>query len=400
MKNSILFKLNILFTIALITTLIAGFSIIFHISKRDLVDMMYKSRIVSKEIRESREIPIKLLQEFQLTQVPQKGIANIIKNSKYHQKYKKPKHPHRRHKRHHTFVYKGNIYIEINDHNIKILLKDKRGIQDRFALPIFIFLGIIILLFVMYILLRRSLKPIKLLEKDIIDYGNGIFPNYKISTKKDEISLVSNAFYQAIEKSKTLIVSRQLFVRNIFHELNTPITKGKILAEITEDKKSKDMLESIFNRLSSLLQQLAQMEQITSRDYNLNKKEIRVIELIDQARDWLYMDKDIDTNIRDEVVDVDFHLMSIVFKNLIDNAQKYGKNLKIIYQNGSISFISKGQKLEQDLSYYTQAFAKGETTNSSKGFGLGLYIVYEILQKHQISLEYEYVDGDNVFRVG
>ena len=357
--------------------------------------MIYKSRILSKEIRANQEVPIQLLQEFQLTQVAQKDISNIIKNSKSNKK----RTPHKRHKRHHTFEYQGHIYIEITNHHKKILLKDARDIQDRFALPIFIFLVIVILLFVMYILLRRSIKPIKLLEKDIIDYGNGIFPNYKISTKKDEISLVSNAFYQAIEKSKTLIVSRQLFVRNIFHELNTPITKGKILAEITEDKKSKEMLESIFNRLSSLLQQLAQMEQITSRDYNLNKKEIRVVELIDQARDWLYMDKDIDTNITDEVVDVDFHLMSIVFKNLIDNAQKYGENLKIIYQNGSISFISKGEKLEQDLAYYTQAFAKGETTNNSKGFGLGLYIVYEILQKHQISLEYEYVDGDNVFRV-
>ena len=358
--------------------------------------MIYKSRILSKEIRANQEVPIQLLQEFQLTQVAQKDISNIIKNSKSNKK----RTPHKRHKRHHTFEYQGHIYIEITNHHKKILLKDARDIQDRFALPIFIFLVIVILLFVMYILLRRSIKPIKLLEKDIIDYGNGIFPNYKISTKKDEISLVSNAFYQAIEKSKTLIVSRQLFVRNIFHELNTPITKGKILAEITEDKKSKDMLESIFNRLSSLLQQLAQMEQITSRDYNLNKKEIRVIELIDQARDWLYMDREIDTNITNEVLNVDFHLMSIVFKNLIDNAQKYGENLKIIYQNNSISFISKGEKLEQDLSYYTQAFAKGETTNSSKGFGLGLYIVYEILQKHQISLEYEYVDGDNVFRVG
>ena len=396
-KHSILFKLNILFSIALVTTIIASFSIVAHIAKRNQADLMYKSRIILKEIRESRTTPTQLLEEFDLVEVPKNRIRKILQKAKYHPLRKTPLH--RPHQQYRILHYQGSAYLHIDTRHKRLLLQEKLTFWDKFTLPIFIFLGIMGLLIVMYMLLRQSLKPIKRLERDMVAYGEGKFPHYELSQKKDEISLVSNAFYEAIEKSRTLVASRQLFLRNIFHELNTPITKGKILAEIVEEKSTKIMLDSIFSRLSSLLQELAQMEEITSGDYRLNPKEVRIIELIDQARDWLYIDEEIESNINNETMVVDFHLMSIVFKNLIDNGEKYGTNLKIIYNKKGISFVSKGERLKHKLSYYTQAFTTTKQANSTKGFGLGLYIVDEILQKHKMYLEYDYVDGCSFFRI-
>ena len=398
--HSIFFKLNILFIIAIITTFISAFSITTHIAKRDNADLMFKARILFKEIRVTREKPIELIEEFNLIEVPHNKIKNILQKAKYHTSRDKIHTPHRRpHKKYKTLHYKGDNYISIESKSVRLLLQDRLNFWDRFSLPIFIFLGIFILLIVMYTLLRRSLAPLQLLQKDIITYGEGIYPSYKFSKKKDEISLLSNAFYQAVEKSKTLIESRKLFLRNIFHELNTPITKGKILAEILDEGSNKKMLDSIFTRLASLLQELAQMEEITSGDYPVDKKPIPVRELIDQARDWLYIDKEIESNITNETINVDFHLMSIVFKNLIDNGEKYGSDLTIIYDAQSISFISSGDKLDYNLEYFTQAFSKGDKQNSQQGFGLGLYIVHQVLQKHSMSLNYSYKDGLNIFKI-
>ena len=398
--HSILFKLNILFIIAIITTFISAFSITTHIAKRDNADLMFKARILFKEIRATREKPIELIEEFNLIEVPQNKIKYILQKAKYHIPRDKIHTPHRRpHKKYKTLHYKGGNYISIESKSVRLLLQDRLNFWDRFSLPIFIFLGIFILLIVMYTLLRRSLAPLQLLQKDIITYGEGIYPSYKFSKKKDEISLLSNAFYQAVEKSKTLIESRKLFLRNIFHELNTPITKGKILAEILDEGSNKKMLDSIFTRLASLLQELAQMEEITSGDYPVDKKPIPVRELIDQARDWLYIDKEIESNITNETINVDFHLMSIVFKNLIDNGEKYGSDLKIIYDAQSISFISSGDKLDYNLEYFTQAFSKGDKRSSQQGFGLGLYIVHQVLQKHSMNLNYTYKDGLNIFKI-
>ncbi len=398
--HSILFKLNILFIIAIITTFISAFSITTHIAKRDNADLIFKSRILFKEIRVTREKPIELIEEFNLVEVPKNQIKNILSKAKHHIPRDKIRTPHRRpHKNYNILHYKGDNYISIHSKSIRLLLKDKLNFWDRFSLPLFIFFGIFILLIIMYTLLRRSLAPLKLLQKEIITYGEGIYPSYKFSNKKDEISLLSNAFYQAVEKSKTLIESRKLFLRNIFHELNTPITKGKILAEILDEGSNKQMLDSIFTRLASLLQELAQMEEITSGDYTVDKKPIPIRELIDQARDWLYIDDEINSNISNETMNVDFHLMSIVFKNLIDNGQKYGTQLNITYDTHDILFISKGEKLDFELEYFTQAFSKGDKRSSQQGFGLGLYIVHQILQKHQMTLHYNYNNGLNIFKI-
>lgn len=397
-RHSIFFKLNILFAIALITTLIAAFSIAGHMAKKDRVDLIYKIRILLKEIRHTSNKPTEIFDEFQLQQIRGKQRYIVLKRGNYHNLHRLPSRKFRHKKRYDILHYQGNIYIHLITREMDILLKVNKNIWDRFPLPLVIFFMIVVLLIIMYVMIRKSLVPLKKLERDIVAYGDGHFPTYQLSSKRDEISLVSNAFYNAIEKSKKLIDSRQLFVRNIFHELNTPITKGRILTEIVDDEPTKEMLDSLFTRLSMLLQELAQMERITAGDYTIDKHPIRIIELIDQAKDLLYIEEDIPNNITNEVLEVDFNLMSIVFKNLIENAKKYAKNLEIIYSDKKISFSSQGEPLEYSLTHYTQAFTKG-SGDQQKGFGLGLYIVSEILSKHQMHLDHIYKDGKNIFSI-
>ncbi len=62
-----------------------------------------------------------------------------------------------------------------------------------------------------------------------------------------------------------------------------------------------------------------------------------------------------------------------------------------------ISFISTGKALDESLAYYTEAFSKGREESTQKGFGLGLYIVSEILKKHDMNFSYEHKLGQNIF---
>ena len=90
--------------------------------------------------------------------------------------------------------------------------------------------------------------------------------------------------------------------------------------------------------------------------------------------------------------------MSIVFKNLIDNALKYGQNPEIIYENDMLSFISEGEALQGDFNAYLAPFSDKKSSGTS-GFGLGLYIVKEVLNMHNMGLEYTYHDGKNQFTI-
>ena len=209
---------------------------------------------------------------------------------------------------------------------------------------------------------------------------------------------MGNAFYASAHQTRRLIQSRQLFVRNIFHELNTPVTKGKILAELVEEPRTQSMLDSIFSRLASLLKELAQMEQITSQDTRLQLRPVRILDLVDQARDLLYLDEPIPVDITEEQMNADFPTMSIAFKNLIDNGRKYGRNLRIVSGKDGIAFISEGVPLAHPLSYYVEPFASGDT-HPGEGFGLGLYIVDQIVRKHGMTFQYRYENGMNIFAV-
>jgi len=59
--------------------------------------------------------------------------------------------------------------------------------------------------------------------------------------------------------------------------------------------------------------------------------------------------------------------------------------------------MSVGEKLPHSLSYYTEPFSQGEKRSS--GFGLGLYIVHNILDRLGYKLVYRYSYGKNIFDI-
>jgi len=393
--HSIFFKLNVLFLLALITTVLAGWLTVMHIIKRDQTDLLLKSRLILREYRHQHRVPDALIRELGLVRVPPDRARSLLR------RFQKPTTHHRvqplRFGGASILPTRNYTYLALRNRTLKLLLRPQQSIWKRLSIPLSIFGGLLLLLVMIYGLLRRSLLPIRRLQREIIRYGEGRFPESEhFAEGKDEITEVGNAFYASASRVQRLTRSRQLFVRNIFHELNTPVTKGKILAELVEEPKTKSMLDSIFSRLASLLKELAQMEQITSQDTQLQLSPVRILDVIDQARDLLYLDEPILTNATDEMIDADFATMALAFKNLIDNARKYGSDLFIYVQEGSMEFRSKGTSLPQSLSTYIEPFAQGDRGRSD-GFGLGLYIVHEIARKHGMTLQYRHEDGVNVF---
>ncbi|MBL1244361.1 MAG: hypothetical protein COA39_008230 [Sulfurimonas sp.] len=75
---------------------------------------------------------------------------------------------------------------------------------------------------------------------------------------------MANEFNNAAKKISALIESRNLFLRNIMHELKTPITKGRFSVEMLEDTKHKERLLNIFIRMDSLINEMALVEEISS----------------------------------------------------------------------------------------------------------------------------------------
>lgn len=257
----------------------------------------------------------------------------------------------------------------------------------------------VLILFALFLSIAISIYPLKHLQMQIRRFGEGDMDIDLASRGKDEIAEVSNEFDKAVKKIKAMINARAIFIRNITHELKTPITKGRLSLEFLENSRTKDILSNVFLRLNLLTKEIVHIENITACDCTINKKSYRLSDILDNAVDLLFLDiGSIKNNFENRAVEADFELMSIVFKNLVDNGIKYSgdSNIYVEFADENINFCSKGDMLKEPLDYYTQPFTKSDS-NVSDSFGLGLYIVNYILNKHGYSLSYEYKNGINCF---
>ena len=297
-------------------------------------------------------------------------------------------------------TYKKHHYLMITHNDSVLLLKDDDFQPYRYDVIKIIFASVFFILLGTYIFTIRKLRPLRKLKLEIDKFARGDLEEVTCSsTGSDEISEVAEAFQNAVTQIKNLNQSRQLFLRNIMHELKTPITKGRITAEMLPENKYQERLITVFEKLETMINEFASIEQLTSGIGLNNITSYRLVDVMDEAIDIAMVSKDaINLNIvEDMVVNVDFKFFSIALKNMIDNGIKYSqdKYIKIVADTHSIRFISRGEPLEHTLEHYLEPFIQGK--NSVKSLGLGLYIVDNIVKAHNLKLNYRYQNGFNIF---
>ncbi len=272
----------------------------------------------------------------------------------------------------------------------------KRAILLKVIL-IAIAVNIMVALFYLYLL--RRLHPLINLKTEISQFAKGKLDIHTDISGRDEIADVANEFDRAITTIREFQESRTLFLRNIMHELATPVAKGKVAAALLEDPKQQERFERFFQRLEYLLGEFAKVERVTSNDARLTVREFRSVDYVDNAIDLLMIERDaVDIDQQGEnYLTGDFELLSIAIKNLIDNAIKYGKGRpQIKIDSSGICVISQGEALA--FENFDQAFNR-PYESSVKGLGLGLYITNKIAQLHGLSLHYTHTNGLNSFGI-
>lgn len=297
--------------------------------------------------------------------------------------------------------HRGHIYFWVESSRHSVLLEDQ-SVESYHPVTLLSAYGTIMaILAVSFALIIYRLRPLRRLRKQIARFGEGdMGVSFRIDGN-DEIALIANELDSTQNKIRSLIESRTLFLRNIMHELKTPIAKGRIAATMLADEKQKGRFEGIFERLESLIGEFALIEEITSGNQCLEKKEYRLIDLIDGAIDAAMVEYDavkskVDASVR---IEADYRLFVTAVKNLIDNAIKYSpdKTVHIEMEGDEIVFANVGEPLKKPLAYYIEPFTKDQPTKDS--FGLGLYIVDAILKEHNYVLAYERRESFNCFIV-
>ena len=297
-----------------------------------------------------------------------------------------------------VYKYDDIYYIYVQQYGYNLMLKDSENHNYSMA---FILLGFIVSLFVflfLYEILKKKLHPLKVLNRQIIEFSNGnkdVKLNY---TSNDEIGTIARNFNEAINIINNQSKSKDLFMRNMMHELKTPITKAMFIAETLDDDKTRENLQKAFKRMDDIIKELATVEKLTSKNGMIYKEKTTFLNIYNKTLEIMMISSDkVETKIDDFEFQADIYMMSIALKNLIDNGIKFSKDKKAIVtaNKEKIEIISLGDALKYDLNYYTEPFSQEE--KRSDGFGLGLYIVKTISNLHGYKLEYKHEDGKNYF---
>lgn len=291
-------------------------------------------------------------------------------------------------------------FLYLNRKGKTFLVEDKNEFTQNSSIYIIsVFAIILITLILSFLVTLRKLMPLKILKDKVSTLGDENFDFECCNTdRKDEVSLLALEFKKSAKKLKELKEARNIFIRNIMHELKTPITKGKFLTEIERNKENDEKLKEVFNRLELLINEFASIEELISSK-NVDKKIYFLNDILDNAKDILMLEDDVVEEKHDNLkLEVNFKLFSIALKNLLDNAIKYSNDKKVLVKTDgeNIIFENSGKALEYDLENYYEPFFANEQ-NSSNSFGLGLYIVHNILKANGYCLEYKYEDEKNIF---
>ncbi|MBR1700589.1 MAG: ATP-binding protein [Lachnospiraceae bacterium] len=230
---------------------------------------------------------------------------------------------------------------------------------------------------------------------------------------------IVDAFNQLLRRMRTLDASRQEFVANVSHELKTPMTSMKVLAdslltqkdapaelyrEFMEDIVSEiDRENRIITDLLALVKQDKKSKDMTIVSLNINE----LVELILKRLRPIARKKDVEVvfeSMRSVVAEVDEVKLTLIITNLVENAIKYNKDhgwvkveLDADHQFFTCKVSDSGIGIPEDaLEHITERFYRVDKSHSREigGTGLGLAIAKGAVLQHKGTLTVESVEGE------
>ena len=397
-RSSIFFKLNLLFALTLlILVLLFG---LFRVTashmqdRREMLRGMELERLLRHTRDSERAERTAALADAQFTLLSPDTLPRSAREltPPHMPKNERPKGFFR------IYVDAGTYYFLPRLPRDRLLVRDDRP-PESFAGMHLIFALLLAGLVTLFVLLRRSLLPLRDLHAQIRRFAQGELDIDTSSARRDEIAAIANEFNDALEQLRKMRASRQLFLRNVMHELKTPLTKGKLALAMMDEGEQTTYLDRLFSRMDELINRLAEIEKLESS--RVERTPHSLAALLDEAMGNLCLSRPRSELFHvaegpDVILDVDASLFVSALTNLLDNAAKYADSLPvtITLDAEQLCIRNTGAPLERDIAAYLQPFTSGHRTD---GFGLGLSIADTVVRAHGFTLSYAYTEGRHGF---
>lgn len=220
------------------------------------------------------------------------------------------------------------------------------------------------------------------------------------------------AYYlqKAIDQERKLHHQQKNFLLSVTHELKSPLASIKlylqtILKRELDPAQQKSFITNSLKdieRLDDLVENMLLATKIESNSYTFPKENFNLSELVNSVAGRLQIhtcsSQIIKLSVQQGIMlKGDKFALTSVVTNLIENAVKYSPpcaevQVSLKRSNGQIQFIVADSGIginDQEKSRIFDKFYRvgSEDTRKTKGTGLGLFIVKQVLDKHQASIK-------------
>ena len=266
---------------------------------------------------------------------------------------------------------------------------------------------VVLSVFLGYILATVLVKPLARVTKSIEDLTDG-YQNDEISVPDyTETELITDAFNKMLARMKVLDESRAEFVSNVSHELKTPMTSMKVLADSLVGQQGvpeelyQEFLQDITaeidreNRIITDLLSLVKMDKKTA-DLSIQHMDINqlledILKRLRPIADKRSIDLILDS-FRPVEADVDEIKFTSAISNLVENAIKYNVDdgwvrvsIDADHKYFYVTVADSGMGIPEDsLERIFERFYRVDKSHSREigGTGLGLAITRSTIAMH------------------
>lgn len=231
-----------------------------------------------------------------------------------------------------------------------------------------------------------------------------------IAGRRDEVGQLATAFNTMTEQLCQLLDRQQQLLRDISHDLRTPLARQRVAIELaSEGSVDEDLLASILRqneRLEAMTSQILTLYRVAEQGREIDRDPVRPFLLVDHVlrdvadyAEHRGVDCKLVADLQSKSVSVlgDASLLQRCIDNIVQNALDHTPpghgihvTLKVESEQLALTIEDEGPGVSaESLPHLFEPFYRGDKARGSGGWGLGLAIARDIVQAHSGNIRAE-----------
>lgn len=314
--------------------------------------------------------------------------------------------------KHHNTSLAGPFLLQIGDAHLALYQKRQRPPQPWWRLNtipqhVLLLFTLVISAVASFILAVSISRPLRELLQRNLQFAEGKLDSrvQHLVQRQDELGQLGHSFNTMAERISALLTNQQRLLRDISHELRSPLARAQLALGLTERQQNlaqMPRLKQELDRLDAMLDELLTYSRLDAGQYQLHKASVDLPPLLAE----IIAVNQVEAEAKQQqlqlsapaelIINADSHLLARAIENILRNAIKYSPansniSCQLLLQTDccQLDICDQGPGIdESQLSAIFQPFYRVSSNreHDSGGTGLGLAIVAQIVRQHDGSV--------------